>query len=149
MTQEDLDYLLKTLDSTDDSDKVIQILKNLKLVRDVVCQKKKLSDFSFGEIVLDLKNKEVGIVIGPFVRDKEQLGKSYFSNDSSKLLYLIVTHSEDSFRVRYVRGSFLKSLNLEVDKNLSINDLQYHCESQCIMECSSDCSLWKYSKKKG
>ena len=52
------------------------------------------------------------------------------------------------FRVRYVSSKELIKL-VEPDKEFktekSLSDLERHCKEECFMQCSEECSLWKYS----
>lgn len=160
MNNEQLELLAKVFDKTvEDTEELAKFTNLVKNMRDFTCQRKGLTSFEFGDLVIDVKNNELGFVIGPFAFDPVNVPKNLELDlrqvNDNRRSYLIVTLSkkEDKnkreFRCRYVMGKFLKPINIEARiSEFWNNDLETHCQSQCFLECSSDCSLWKYRKKK-
>ena len=147
MEQKHLDQLVETL-GIHDNRSLAKLVHNMRRMRDYVCQKNIVTKFEFGDIVLDTKNKELGFVIGPF----EIYGNiDGVQSGQKQRLYLVATFSrtDSKYRVRYVPDNFLESINLEPkESELRKNDLEMFCSNQCIMDCSSECLLWKYKKKR-
>lgn len=96
----------------------------------------------FGRLVYDTKNKEYGIIIGPFASiNLEKKGKKRL---------LLVTLGDEDFRVRYTEQHSVKYLKDYIDDIIgktSIQGINYFCKEQCIMECSDQCALYKFKSK--
>lgn len=156
MKQEHLDLLSEVFES-DDVELLAKKVNNVRILRDIVCQRNGLTSFEFGDLVVDVRDKELGFVIGPIYFNNNEIPNNFKlnldKNNSKTRLYLIVTYSKQAgddkeYRVRYVTGKYLKPIELEKKASeLKMDDLARFCNSQCFMECNSDCSLWKYKKK--
>lgn len=95
----------------------------------------------FGRLAYDTKNKEYGIIIGPFT--------SINPKKKDKRL-LLVTLGDEDFRVRYTEQHKVKYIRDYVDNTTgqtSIQSINYFCKEQCIMECSNQCELYKFKSK--
>ena len=95
----------------------------------------------FGRLAYDTKNKEYGIIIGPFT--------SINPKKKDKRL-LLVTLGDEDFRVRYTEQHKVKYIRDYVDSTVgqtSIQSINYFCKEQCIMECSNQCELYKFKSK--
>lgn len=157
MKQEHLDLLSEVFES-DDVELLAKKVNDVRILRDITCQRNGLTSFEFGDLVVDIRDKELGFVVGPIYFNNNEVPKNFKYNldkkSSEKNLYLIVTYSKQAggdnkeYRVRYVTGKYLKPIELEKKASeLKVDDLTRFCNSQCFMECNSDCSLWKYKKK--
>lgn len=96
----------------------------------------------FGRLVYDTKNKEYGIIIGPFV--------SINLDKKSKKRLLLVTLGDEGFRVRYTEQHSVKYLRDCIDDitgRTSKQSISFFCKEQCIMECSDQCALFKFKNK--
>lgn len=54
------------------------------------------------------------------------------------------------FRVRYVGSRNIEKIQIpDNKKNTSTDsDLEYHCQNECLLKCTKECSLWKFRKRK-
>ena len=146
LSEETLDKLLSCLKV--DQEQLSKYIWKLIEARDKIT-KFKCSDpnFYYGSLVFDIKNYEIGFIVGPI-----DIYKSSISEDNQ--VYLVVTlpkleensDSGTNFRVRYTKKSLLKPIELEQPRRPA-DDLSEFCNKQCIMDCSEDCALWKYRKK--
>ena len=96
----------------------------------------------FGRLVYDTKNKEYGIIIGPFA--------SINLDKKGKKRLLLVTLGDEDFRVRYTeqhKVKYLKDCIDDIAGKTSKQSINYFCEEQCIMECSDQCALFKFKNK--
>lgn len=96
----------------------------------------------FGRLVYDTKNKEYGIIIGPFT--------SIIPEKKDKKRLLLVTLGDEDFRVRYTeqhKVKYLKDCIDDITEKTSKQCISYFCEEQCIMECSDQCALFKFKNK--
>lgn len=96
----------------------------------------------FGRLVYDTKNKEYGIIIGPFT--------SIIPEKKGKKRLLLVTMGDEDFRVRYTEQHSVKYLKDCIDDitwETSKQSINYFCKEQCIMECSDQCALFKFKNK--
>ncbi len=109
-----------------------------------------------GDIVTDIKNNELGIMLGvkPMIENKTIRGKVIANIPTSEeaqtaVLLTIQETVIDSpeLRIRYTNSRFLEKLG-ENEEPTSLTDLQQHCENECFLECSQECSLWKYKRGK-
>lgn len=116
-----------------------------------------------GDLVYDEKNKEVGMLLGikPLIDGDASLIKKFIDkshqitllNKPEKTTCILLTISYDSefgvhkTRIRYTKSSYLKKLGDTKSKSGdSVSDLDIHCQYECFMECSEECSLWKYKR---
>ena len=163
MTEEILNRLSKSFG--DDINKVISLVNSCIAARDRVIEGSSDPNLQLGSIVFDTRDCEIGFVVGPVdvfgvtkrtyvTSNKLETGDSYYiiitkvdKDDSNRL-------EKDSFnfRVRYIKRKSLLPLKLDSNiddlSNNSTSDLDIFCSNQCIMECSSECKLYKYKKKK-
>lgn len=144
-------------------DKALIVLKNI-LERN----KEGVGGHRMGELVLIKKYQEYGILLsikgGEFTgRSVKPLFKSPVefkaspSDQHGTCVVLTIKKDEElgsdyyGFRVRYISSKELQKLE-EPEKEFktaeSLSDLERHCKEECFMECSKDCSLWKYSTGK-
>ena len=143
-----------------DKDKALIVLKNI-LERN----KNGVGGHKMGELVLIKKYQEYGILLS--IKGEEFTGRSVKPIFKSPVEYkaspdhkhntcVVLTIMKDDnygddyygFRVRYVSSKELQELE-EPEKEFktaeSLSDLERHCKEECFMECSKECSLWKYS----
>lgn len=166
MTEE----LLKTLKAClklGDVDEAIPYINQCIQARDRIFSEDDNSDIKPGSLVLDTRDNEIGFVIGPINMygdiEKDSCGSklSHASLTSDKKATMLVvtrvigglsSERRSNFRVRYVKREYLTALKVEENNfeqsTSSISDLDAFCGSQCIMECTSECKLYKYKKKK-
>lgn len=167
MTEE----LLKTLKNClglGDVDEAIPYINQCIQARDRIFSDNNYnSDIKPGSLVLDTRDNEIGFVIGPINMygdiKKDSCGSklSHTSLTSDKKTTMLVvtrvmgdlsSERRSNFRVRYVKQEYLTALKVEENNfeqsTSSISDLNAFCGSQCIMECTSECKLYKYKKKK-
>ena len=165
MKQEHLDLLAEVF-NTNDNKVLAKYVNAVMRMRDLTCQRNGLSKFEFGDLVINVRNNELGFVVGSFefysIDSHTRWIKDDKMKESDKMLYQIIVLTQDTnlnddneggekwgFRCRYVTGKFLKPIELEQSASeIRQNDLKTHCESQCFMECGPACSLYKYLKKK-
>ena len=128
-----------------------------------------------GDLVLDQKNNEYGIVLGikpddiygkgslkqilkdsiTTKRQVIQYVKDNLDTSPNRGTYLLLTMQKAdgdnyTFRIRYTNYRFIEKIpeNDIFEAPESLTDLERHCTEQCIMDCYSECSLWKYRKTK-
>lgn len=164
MTEEILKDI-KTSLGLDDVDEAIPYINQCIQARDRILSDE-YSDFKPGSLVLDTRDNEIGFVIGPinmygdintdsFVK---LLHNAKVSKENTTMLVVtrviggLENERRSNFRVRYVKRNYLIPLKIE-ENNLnystnSVSDLDTFCGSQCIMECTSECKLYKYRRKK-
>lgn len=164
MTDEILDQIKQEL-GLSEIDEALPIIQSCIDARDKILSEDTIDlDYKMGSLVLDTRDGEIGFIIGPLdiVERKSKLTSS-LEKINKKTTFLIVTRSRESysgddlglvstppnqkFRVRYVKREFLVPLKIEEPKD-TVSDLDTFCNSQCIMECTSECKLYKYRKKK-
>ena len=111
-------------------------------------------DFEKGDLVYDSRTEEHGIVLGE-MPDLETISsqishKMTKRKDGETRRYIVLTittdqeNGEKRTRIRYVNRHNLR-LIVEKDRN-TLTDLDKFCSKQCIQECSSLCSLYKYKR---
>lgn len=149
-----------------DVDEAIPIINQCIQARDNIFSRNTCTDpdFEVGSLVLDTRDGEIGFVVGPINMygdiSKPDVKLSY-GEINKKSTILIVTrnttikdtssYSSSNFRVRYIKKEFLVPIKLENNSPYNpktSNDLNEFCSKQCIMECTSECKLYKYKKKK-
>ena len=147
------EYMPKSIQYVDDLKKLLRLVKLIVTRKD--------NPLKLGEIVFDGRDKEFGVVIC----EKPDGNMLYASGlkDHKKILYrnylvLTLTESEDgdlNFRVRYLNSGMITRLDAgmgigeQVVGNTlqSMTDLEEFCTTQCLLDCSEECSLWKYTRK--
>lgn len=165
MKQEHLDLLAEVFNTSDNTE-LAKYVNTVMRMRDFTCQRNRLSKFEFGDLVINVRNNELGFVVGPFEFSPTEPSTRWINDnkmkESDKMLYQIIVLTQDfnlngdneegnkwQFRCRYVTGKLLKPIELEQSASeIRQNDLKTHCESQCFMECGPACSLYKYLKQK-
>lgn len=103
---------------------------------------------SIGDLVYDEKNKEYGILLSVKPEIDSTIRFSIFDKIPLQTFptshtCVILTYSKgdnNTVRVRYTNSRQLTRIEGETRPN----DIDKHCQEECIMECSKDCSLWKY-----
>lgn len=162
MTEEILKDI-KTCLGLDDVDEAIPYINQCIQARDRILSEE-YSDFKPGSLVLDTRDNEIGFVIGPInmygdINTDSFVKLSHNAKVSDKnTIMLVVTRviiggleneRRSNFRVRYVKRNYLTPLKIEENNSTnSVSDLDTFCGSQCIMECTSECKLYKYRRKK-
>lgn len=109
------------------------------------------SNFNLGDIVKDSRSGALGIVIGPadYAGNEFDTTKGFETTSNPTILLLSLREDDmNRTRVRYVRKTnLLKIEKSEKSLNIDPNPIATFCSSQCILDCDSDCILWKYKKK--
>ena len=137
---------------------IIKILRKLSIENN----SKSFGQFKQGDVVFEKSHNEVGIVLSykpGTIIDQKDIDKLE-NNDivpSLKTQYnyivlLVISPNELAgfdFRVRYAKLCNLVSIGdgFEFPKLSDNEDLRNHCTSECLLECSEECSLWKYRPK--
>ena len=121
-------------------------------------------EFKIGDVVFDRKNGEFGIILFKKPRDikKDEIKKEHLTNkhiagnriDSTVFVVLTLSKQEADpenlqFRIRYTSHAFLQHIS-GVDNLINFDktsDLNNFCNNQCILACSEECALYKYSLK--
>lgn len=159
MTEELLDTIQRCL-RISKIDEAIPIINSCISARNRVIQGSSDPDFKLGNIVLDTRDGEIGFVVGPVdvFEDKKlrSFGKkvnSYLESPDDYFVIITKKMGESntrsfSFGVRYIKRKYLTPLGIDKQEtNNSLSDLDIFCNQQCIMECNSECKLYKYKKK--
>lgn len=177
MTEEQqLNDLLNEVDNLRglEIDEVIYQVKSIINLRNIVCQtdmnSKVCHKFKMGDLVIDMKDNEIGFVVGPIYLSSDDDNLKFYNafkkvisksiNDKKKR-YLLVTLGEvidnesgnpktGTYRVRYVKEKYITRLdfiNKNNNKPDNLSDLEKYCKYQCLLECSSNCYLYKYKKQ--
>ena len=94
-----------------------------------------------------------------YYASEESRPSSY--NSLGTLILLTITTSDGSrgikvgspmFRIRYTNVKYIEKISLSGDEDFktadSLSDLENHCKNECFLDCSEECSLWKYKSKK-
>lgn len=111
-------------------------------------------DCKLGKLAFNKKTMEYGFIIGPFsyLTDIEKTSKKYHPSVNIERLLMVVIKKDGGFGVRYPsKTSIITFPDREGETGKDINsssDLEKFCSNQCIFECSSDCVLFKYRRKK-
>ncbi len=139
-----------------------EILAILKACRTILDMKRNpaIQDniFERGDLVYDSRTEEHGVVLGEMPnldflpsQVSHTMSKRIKEGETRKYLVLTITTDQDTgkkrTRVRYVNRHNLR-LIVEKDRN-TLSDLDKFCSRQCIQECSSLCSLYKYKRIRG
>lgn len=130
-----------------------EIRRKLIKERDRMLFKNKDVDCKLGKLAYNKKTQEYGFIIGPFsyLTDMERVSKKYNPSVNFERLLMVVIKRDGEFGVRYPNKNSLITFpdrEGEDGDNNSSSDLEKFCNSQCIFECSSDCVLFKYRRKK-
>lgn len=178
MTKEELKEIKKFLPGSDKINdvEVGKVIRNIMSCRDTLFDNSSV-ELRSGELVIDTKNEEVGYVVGKFCgyqynqteRPGKKIAPTLGKPGEIDPVMLVVTLKKDQevrdgidffgmagttesllYRIRYTKRSLLKPLRIESDNfaGTSVTDLDDFCNQQCLMDCSEDCKLWKYKKKK-
>ena len=116
-----------------------------------------------GDIVFDEVNNEYGIILGikpiasgEWLLDRmveaanfDNINFSKFPDKNTCILLTLWENKETGMvesRVRYTNSRYLSRIEKDL-KDSQITDLDFHCQNECFMECSKECSLWKYRSK--
>ena len=132
----------------------------LRLARDIITKEySPTSEFRPGDIIYDSKNSEHGIVLGekplPVCGNINQLLSTSRQQTGSGVTMLLATFYKvpgegDTYdwRIRYTNSKCLVKIeDIRLARGTqSDSDLKNFCENSCILDCSSDCPLWKYRK---
>lgn len=142
-----------------DKDKALIVLKNI-----LTKNKEGVGGHRMGELVMIKKYKEYGILLSikggeflgdrvkPLIKSPVEFKASPSDKHNTCVVLTIMAKPEIGkdyygFRVRYVSSKELQKLE-EPEKEFktkeSLSALEIHCREECFMECSKDCSLWKF-----
>ena len=103
-------------------------------------------DLFLGKLVLDLRDGELGFIVGPFEK-KDAFG----SIDTDRCLLVTLDKDTGGFRVRYPKKRDVRIIpeddSFDSIKPTCQQDLNTFCNELCIMDCSELCTLYKYKKK--
>ena len=145
-------------------EKQIAILKGTRVLSRRGVKGKKEEKLMVGDLVYDEKNAEYGILLG--IKPMIEAGTSYTESIARKSVFdkipligfpesricIVMTISKDeklgcpSARIRYTESSYLSRIEEVHEEVQTLTDLDCHCQNECFMECTSECSLWKYRK---
>lgn len=144
-------------------EKLVKALKGIRVESRRSLVGKGESVIKVGDIVWSEKNKEYGIVLGvkpietgEYLLEKMEKKSMFdgikFSRFPEKDCCILLTLSQDTHpglyeaRVRYTGSQYLEKAEVVSEEVETLSDLNQHCQNECFMECSEDCSLWKYKK---
>ena len=143
-------------------EKQIAILKGTRVLSRRGVKGKKEEKLMMGDLVYDEKNAEYGILLGVkpmieagegvtnFVANKAIQEKINLQTFPEYHICIIMTLSKNQIwgaRIRYTNSKYLKRIE-EIHKEVqTLTDLDCHCQNECFLECSPECSLWKYKNK--
>lgn len=142
-------------------EKQIEILKGTRVLSRRGVKGKKDEKLMVGDLVYDEKNAEYGILLGirPIIvgegminhlAQKATFDKIPLTGFPESHTCIVQTISKDEkigcpiARVRYTNSRYLSRIE-EIHKEVqTLTDLECHCQNECFLECSPECSLWKY-----
>lgn len=145
-----------------DKEKQIAILKGTRVLSRRGVKGKKEEKLMVGDLVYDEKNAEYGILLGikPMIEagegminmlaQKSGLDKINLQTFPESHTCIIMTISKDekigyqTARIRYTNSKYLKRIEEIHEEVQTLTDLDCHCQNECFLECSPECSLWKY-----
>lgn len=146
-------------------DDKINALKGLKKLIGKEFTGKKNIALKAGDIVLDEKNKEYGIIVGikpkltgdqliSVLGSDKEIEKIHPSGKSKDELLVLLTISTNAgiadIRLRYTSSKYVMRIESDNKVNEEVNLIkslvENHCQGECILDCDSCCSLWKYKK---
>ena len=135
----------------EDDDLGVKVLKGVRVLSRRGVLGRGDIKLSIGDLVYDEKNKEYGILLS--VKPEAESIRSTirfsifnkiplqtFPTTPHTCVILTYSSGDDTVRVRYTNSRQLTRIEGETRPN----DIDKHCQKECIMECSKDCSLWKY-----
>ena len=145
-------------------EKQIAILKGTRVLARRGVKGKKEEKLMVGDLVYDEKNAEYGILLG--IKPMIEAGTSYTEAIARKSALdkipltgfpeshtcIVMTISKDekigcpTARIRYTKSSYLSRIEEVHEEVQTLTDLDCHCQNECFMACTSECSLWKYRK---
>ena len=143
-------------------EKQIAILKGTRVLSRRGVKGEKEEKLMVGDLVYDEKNAEYGILLGikPIIEagegminmlaQKSTLDKIPLTGFPESHTCIVQTISKDEkigcpiARIRYTKSSYLKRIEEIHEEVQTLSDLDCHCQNECFLECSPECSLWKY-----
>lgn len=148
-----------------DKEKQIAALKGTRVLSRRGVKGKKEEKLMMGDLVYDEKNAEYGILLG--IKPMIEAGEGVINFIANKAIQekinlqtfpehhtcIIMTISLDknigrqTARIRYTNSKYLKRIEEIHEEVQTLTDLDCHCQNECFLECSPECSLWKYKKK--
>ena len=147
-------------------EKQIEILKGTRVLSRRGVRGKKEDKLMVGDLVYDEKNAEYGILLGikPIIEagegminmlaQKSNFAKIPLIGFPESHTCIVQTISKDEkigsrpiARIRYTNSKYLKRIEEIHEEVQTLSDLDCHCQNECFLECSPECSLWKYKKK--
>ena len=142
-------------------EKQIEILKGTRVLSRRGMKGKKDEKLMVGDLVYDEKNAEYGILLGikpvivgegmiNMLAQKSTLDKIPLSSFPESHTCIVQTISKDEkigcpiARIRYTSSKYLSRIEEIHEEVQTLTDLDCHCQNECFLECSPECSLWKY-----
>lgn len=138
------------------------ILKGTRVLSRRGVKGKKDVKLMMGDLVYDEKNAEYGILLGvkPIIEcgegminhiaQKSNLDKIPLTSFPEYHTCIVMTLSKDqkigmwTARIRYTSSKYLSRTEEIHEEVQTLSDLDCHCQNECFLECSPECSLWKY-----
>ena len=147
-------------------EKQIEILKGTRVLSRRGVKGKKEEKLMVGDLVYDEKNAEYGILLGikpnieagegmiNMLAQKSNFDKIPLTGFPESHTCIVQTISKDEkigsrpiARIRYTNSKYLKRMEEIHEEVQTLSDLDCHCQNECFLESSPECSLWKYKKK--
>ena len=147
-------------------EKQIEILKGTRVLSRRGVRGKKEEKLMVGDLVYDEKNAEYGILLGikpnieagegmiNMLAQKSNFDKIPLTGFPESHTCIVQTISKDEkigsrpiARIRYTNSKYLKRIEEIHEEVQTLSDLDCHCQNEFFLECSPECSLWKYKKK--
>lgn len=144
-------------------EKQIAILKGTRVLSRRGVKGKREERLMVGDLVYDEKNAEYGILLGikPIIDEdgegrminmltqKSNFDKIPLTGFPESHVCIVQTISKDEklcpiARIRYTNSKYLKRIEEIHEEVQTLSDLDCHCQNECFLECSPECSLWKY-----
>ena len=143
-------------------EKQIAILKGTRVLSRRGVKGKKEEKLMVGDLVYDEKNAEYGILLGikPIIgagegminmlAQKSTFDKIPLTGFPESHTCIVMTLSKDerigawTARIRYTSSKYLSRTEEIHEEVQTLTDLDTHCQNECFLECSPECSLWKY-----
>lgn len=101
----------------------------------------------FGECLQNGKVKDPTVLVVTLYTPEEEKSSKIIDPFEFSDVLQSSKDTESRFRVRYTKRNDLKVIQLPEEQSEK-SDLEIFCESQCILDCGSDCVFWKYKKHK-
>jgi hypothetical protein len=132
-----------------------QQIEILKKIAEETLKVQKDKQIKPGDIVEDYKNCELGIYLGTKPKkDPESFVKrqviKHTEEQGEIVYYVLLTLSKDPAghlitRIRYTNQKYVaKIMNPPEQLYDRLSDIKDHCENQCFIECSEECSLYRW-----